>query len=245
MNPTSQEIIKNRFNSSNLNIVCLYLPLILVYRFKMAAPCYLWTQNRCPFSDLTCSRPHNKDGMSLCLKWKRGDCIGMVGNSCRLRHYYLERDRVFIPISQSQQNIQSSLAFSSPLVERVCTVKESFRRVEIDIETGRRRSFEETKVTEIIDISGKENTPVAVKKCTRSDPEGILSKKLFSAPEPENEENPGLCLVCRKVFKGKRGLQSHKSSRVKCEAPVTPRKPALEDTVSTHTQQNDSIIIID
>lgn len=45
-------------------------------------------------------------------------------------------------------------------------------------------------------------------------------------------------------------------SRVKCEAPVTPRKPgledpvtprkpALEDTVSTHTQQNDSIIIIE
>ena len=32
---------------------------------------------------------------------------------------------------------------------------------------------------------------VAVKKCKRSDPEGILSKKLLSAPEPENEENPG------------------------------------------------------
>ena len=39
----------------------------------------------------------------------------------------------FIIILKSQQNVQSNLVFSSPLVERICTVKESFRRVEVGL----------------------------------------------------------------------------------------------------------------
>ena len=48
------------------------------------------------------------------------------------------------------------------------------------------------------------------------------------------------------MFRKRTRFSSDFFSRVKCEAPATPSKLPLEDAFSTHhTQQDDSIIIID
>jgi len=213
-------------------------------------PCFQWLNNRCPFSDLSCRFAHNKDGMPLCQNWVRSACIGGHGNSCRNRHYYTQYDAALPKPAQPAAPPSSVLTeFSSPLVTRVQKVTEHHKRVEIDLETGKRKSFIETTEQEIIDITGnKENTPVKAPVAQLSKtsknlkvnllkkvlaPSQLLSKNNSSEEESTQNSDPGFCIDCKKSFKGERGLKSHLNRSKKCgktvrnttDAGSTPAKP--------------------
>jgi len=228
-------------------------------KMPVGPPCYNWLLNRCPFSDLACRFPHNKDGMPLCQNWVRSACIGGHGNSCKNRHYYTQWDAATKPNQSADPPSRSNgvlTEFSSPLVTRVEKIQEHHKRVEIDLETGKRRSFIETTEQEIIDITGKENTPVKAPVAKLANktpgPKVDLLKRVLAPsnsqanlPSMQNSE-PGLCVQCKKIFKGERGLKSHlRSKTVACgKSPDT-------DTSKQAYQQEDSsaadnsIIVID
>jgi len=163
-------------------------------------PCPFWLRNACNYTEFTCKWPHHKDMMSLCIPWTKGNCIGATGNSCRFRHYYNENDKSnqpsVNPLNRQVNRLQeiSNLQFSSPLVTRVQKLKHQKRKVEIDIETGKRRSFIETTEEEIIDITGastphpkkkedKENRPVDADR--RRSSERLAKKRLSLEPSPQ------------------------------------------------------------
>ena len=135
--------------------------------------CVRFLRRCCPLSASSCPYSHNKDDGPLCQAWTRGLCNY---NYCPGRHYYLERDaapvRPGAPHSVQQvslkletswfiiQNITVVQAsgnsnFSSPLVVKVKMLTEEHRREEVDLETGKRRSWVETQSKELIDITGE------------------------------------------------------------------------------------------
>jgi len=115
-----------------------------------------WTNN-CKFS-------HNKEDAPLCKSWQNGFCIGGRGNNCPLRHYYNERDG---PLAQSKRFQDSGVSkenvdFSSPYTVKVRKELETQRMEEVDLDTGRRRSWVETKEFEVFDLTG--DTPARPKR---------------------------------------------------------------------------------
>ena len=69
------------------------------------------------------------------------------------RHYYLGRDAA--PARLGHRQASGTSNFSSPLVVKVKMLTEEHRREEVDLETGRRRSWIETQNKELIDITGE------------------------------------------------------------------------------------------
>ena len=101
----------------------------------------------------------------VCSSWTRGDCTGARGNNCRWRHFYQEGDR---PVLQLRAVLQPSSSdsrsgpvrgcdeeFSSPLVVKVRREVARERREEFDLETGRRRSWVESREFEVLDLTGE------------------------------------------------------------------------------------------
>jgi len=130
--------------------------------FQSNLPCMQWMKGNCPRTDVTCMYRHTKEHMPLCHAWTKGECIGGRGNDCRNRHYYKEMDeRTHQPEQQESSGSCTGVLsdFNSPLVVKIRKITEKRRREEVDIETGQRRSFTETFEQEIVDITGKENTP--------------------------------------------------------------------------------------
>ena len=88
--------------------------------------------------------------------WVNGLCIGSTGNNCRKRHFYQEGDTTkFQTRSDSPSPVSSKVVeFSSPLVVKVRKEVTTERREEVDLETGRRRSWVESKEFDVLDLTG-------------------------------------------------------------------------------------------
>eukprot|EP00092_Neocalanus_flemingeri_P095077 GFUD01120950.1.p1 GENE.GFUD01120950.1~~GFUD01120950.1.p1 ORF type:complete len:294 (-),score=73.18 GFUD01120950.1:100-981(-) len=125
--------------------------------------CDRFIYGRCPFSALACQFSHSKEHAPLCRMWQIGCCIGATGNACRQRHYYNEMDGAIMQAArQSKRPINTCTnqieTYSSPY--RVKVVKEvaKQRKEEVDLETGKRRSWVESTEYEVMDLTGE--TPV-------------------------------------------------------------------------------------
>lgn len=130
--------------------------------------CQRFLRGNCPFSALACPYSHNKDQAPLCLRWKEGQCIGATGNKCLYRHYYLERDARNIPAQRQALAEVEPTNFSSPYQVKICKEKLTHRREEVDIETGRRRSWVEEEEREVFDLTGETPVkPLPVPKVTK------------------------------------------------------------------------------
>ena len=74
------------------------------------------------------------------------------------RHYYLERDARPAVTQRVALAEMEPTNFSSPYQVKICKEKLVHRREEVDIETGRRRSWVEEEEREVYDLTG--DTPV-------------------------------------------------------------------------------------
>ena len=92
--------------------------------------------------------------------WKNGSCIGGRGNSCPLRHYYTERDGKVAESKRFQDPGVSTdmVDYSSPYTVKVRHEVEKLRREEVDLDTGRTRSWVEIKEYEVFDLTGETPT---------------------------------------------------------------------------------------
>jgi len=218
-------------------------------------PCVRWLNNQCTLTAEMCKFPHSKEHMPLCRKWKDGHCIGGHGNTCGYRHYYNEGDQSELRTNQQQveSRSQQPITFSSPLVERVHVVEERQRRVEVDLETGRRNSFFEVTTKEIVDLTGSMNDmEPAVEAANESRVAlGEISTNTMTNSNTASFES-GICYICGNKFKGVKGVRAH-LNRKKGTCAEKHRKRAKENISSggskssqlEETDNNDSIMIID
>jgi len=128
---------------------------------RMAIGGTCWTNN-CKFS-------HNKEDAPICKSWQNGFCIGGRGNSCPLRHYYNETDGQLAQSKRFQDSRVSNenVDFSSPYTVKVRKEVETQRMEQVDLETGRRKSWVETKEYEVFDLTGE--TPARPKRSPLAD----------------------------------------------------------------------------
>jgi len=147
--------------------------------------CELWTKDMCRRPQRLCEMRHFyfdgererlkdktiKDGQknkrSICSKWQEGKCWGhngWGGEGCQYRHYYTEDDSP-ISVQQDESFHCTSAKFTSPLVVKVRKETEHRRLEEVDLDTGRRRSWVETTEHDVIDLTGgtpaKPRTPLS------------------------------------------------------------------------------------
>jgi len=128
---------------------------------RMAVGGTCWTNN-CKFS-------HNKEDAPICKSWQNGFCIGGRGNNCPLRHYYNETDGQLAQSKRFQDSRVSNgnVDFSSPYTVKVRKEVETQRMEQVDLETGRRKSWVETKEYEVFDLTGE--TPARPKRSPLAD----------------------------------------------------------------------------
>jgi len=121
--------------------------------------------------------------------------------------------------------------FDSPY--RVKVIKETAkqRMVEVDLETGKRKSWVETTEFEVLDLTGETpvkktrqpltNSPLA--EANKKDNQVVAgnSKKAVVAGKAKQavgvaaaaDADPGTCPVCGKGFKGEKGVRSHRRAK--------------------------------
>jgi len=134
----------------------------------MARPhCTIFLSGYCPNLN-KCSLSHEKEDAPLCSAWRNGFCIGSRGNNCKYRHYYNENDGVQLQAQKRLAELAArtgtggvgeAVEFSSPLRVRVLKEVERVRREEVDLDTGRRRSWLETNEYEVLDLCGDTPPP--------------------------------------------------------------------------------------
>jgi len=98
--------------------------------------------------------------LQICKKWQEGRCFGL---GCHLRHYYEDEDS---PLKLSKRfdddvNCSSSRStnnFSSPYQLKILKEVKTQRIEEVDLDTGRRKSWIQTSDVEVYDLTG--DTPV-------------------------------------------------------------------------------------
>ena len=93
----------------------------------------------------------------------------MRGNSCPNRHFFLDGDREVLqsdntaaPSNQRKAGTEEEFRFSSPLTVKVRKEVARERREEVDLETGSRRSWVETRELEVLDLTGDLSRLVSV-----------------------------------------------------------------------------------
>ena len=73
-----------------------------------------------------------------------------------MRHYYNDRDGQVAQAKRFQDSgVSGTVVFSSPYTVKVRKEVESQRMEEVDLDTGRRRSWVETKEFEVFDLTGE------------------------------------------------------------------------------------------
>ena len=104
-------------------------------------------------------RVHRCHGEQVRLQASSGQvsCATQISISTR-RHYYLERDARPAVTQRVALAEMEPTNFSSPYQVKICKEKLVHRREEVDIETGRRRSWVEEEEREVYDLTG--DTPV-------------------------------------------------------------------------------------
>lgn len=108
--------------------------------------------------NVECPYSHRKEDAPICRRWQAGECIGGRGNNCLLRHYYNNTDQVVHQAKRFQESQEPASShdadFSSPYRVKVVKEVEKLRHEEHDLETGRRRSWVETKEYDVYDLTG-------------------------------------------------------------------------------------------
>ena len=77
----------------------------------------------------------------------------MRGNTCPRRHHYQQGD--IQPVQPRPDTSNPELQFSSPICLKIRKEVATERREEVDLETGRRRSWVETREFDILDLTGQ------------------------------------------------------------------------------------------
>jgi len=198
--------------------------------------CTRFLYNRCPFSDLACNFSHSKEHAPLCKMWQKGFCIGATGNNCKLRHYYNDMDGAIMQAAKRQAQIPVNETnqlddYSSPYRVKVVKEVSKQRKEEVDLETGKRKSWVETTEFEVLDLTGE--TPVKKTKLPLL-PKSPLkeSNKTVTASKAKNKKTPvkttpapavepGTCPVCARKFKGDKGVLAHRRAK---NSPCHPDK---------------------
>ena len=105
----------------------------------------------------------------ICKSWQEGNCFDDY--YCLRRHYYTENDeelpqcKRFLDVEYGSDRAQvSPQTFSSPYKVRIKKEEVKKRKVEVDLETGRKKSWVETMEQEVVDLTGD----VSAKKPIRS-----------------------------------------------------------------------------
>jgi len=166
--------------------------------------CEPWVRDICRLPPRLCRKRHfyfegerenlnEKEKVSevqICRKWKEGRCGGANfwdGDECPYRHYYTEDDAV-ITIDQDE-NGPSISQFTSPYVVKMRKEKETRRLEEVDLDTGRRRSWVETTEHDVIDLTGetptKPRTPLSSLGVNSRAPAALVGK-----PQKSPLQNP-------------------------------------------------------
>jgi len=224
-----------------------------------------------------CKYSHRKEDAPICKMWQRGFCIGGRGNNCPLRHYYNERDESLQQSKRFQETGQSSSAdfeFSSPYRVKIVKEIEEQRCEEVDLDTGRRRSWVEKKEVEIFDLTGGDTpmkpppprSPLKSKNLITNLASELkissdLNKNLDirrsrtrsismpppSSPKPALDSN--VCPLCERRFKSERGVKQHRYKAVACGFDVDKEneEAPMESNLSPRVSPSleDSVIVID
>jgi len=184
----------------------------------------------------------------LCSLWLQGLCTGRTGRACKYRHYYNEMDANIMQAAKRQNQATASGAENqiekskSPI--RVKVVKEMIkhRKVEVDLETGSRRSWVETTELEVLDIT--EATPA--KKISRSeqlnhnDALNVVHQKVALTTQKSMVLvlEPGTCPVCLRKFKGDKGVLSHRRARNSACHPDKENQAIMKGLETDRATQN-------
>lgn len=208
--------------------------------------CVRYMVGRCPNSSLVCPFLHDKNEAALCQRWRQGCCP--MNNMCNMRHFYLEKDawltRERAPFREVSNTTSS---YSSPLVVKVKKLTETHRKEEVDLETGKRRSWIETTTKDLIDITG-EASPMTSRnkpdeertvyvpddtlveaddtltvsrpvKDTVAEEEANKRREMDMREKSKQMTESGWCKVCTRKFRGVRGLNTH-LAKSKCGREV-------------------------
>jgi len=168
--------------------------------------CELWARKICTRPQDLCEMRHfyfegerdklkekrNKDvkkkasAIQICSKWLEGKCWG---RGCQYRHYYTEDDAP-VTIQQDENCPSTSVQFTSPYVVKMRKEKETRRLEEVDLDTGRRRSWLETTEHDVVDLTGetpvKARTPLSSlqpKSMTNIQQDSSLTAALVEKPQ--------------------------------------------------------------
>ena len=108
----------------------------------------------------------------------------MRGNSCPNRHFFLDGDREVLqsdntaaPSNQRNAGTEEEFRFSSPLTVKVRKEVARERREEVDLETGSRRSWVETRELEVLDLTGDLSRLVSVTLILSRTISGIVTEE--------------------------------------------------------------------
>ena len=138
-------------------------------------------------------RVHRCHGEQVRLQASSGQvsCATQISISTR-RHYYLERDARPAVTQRVALAEMEPTNFSSPYQVKICKEKLVHRREEVDIETGRRRSWVEEEEREVYDLTG--DTPVKPlplpKRKARGSQGAQRSKFVGGSPPPVLSPSP-------------------------------------------------------
>jgi len=114
---------------------------------------------RCNYGD--CYAKHknsteNESVPSLCKSWQEGKCMRW---RCRDRHYYTDDDDDVLPQSKRfldvDRGTSRQTSFSSPYCVKIKKEVIKRRKVEVDLETGRKKSWVESLEQEVLDLTGE------------------------------------------------------------------------------------------
>eukprot|EP00088_Acartia_fossae_P065162 TRINITY_DN8029_c0_g1_i1.p1 TRINITY_DN8029_c0_g1~~TRINITY_DN8029_c0_g1_i1.p1 ORF type:complete len:255 (-),score=37.38 TRINITY_DN8029_c0_g1_i1:173-937(-) len=155
----------------------------------------------------TCSYKHkDPNTLPICEDWTRGLCTSW---RCSNRHFYTDNDKVHEQCKRFPQDSVSAVlsSFSSPLQVRIITEVTKTRREEIDLETGRKKSWVETSEREVVDITGttsarkplgeRSNIPRPVRTATTKDATK-LAPEVIDLTESPGVEGDNLTTAARR-----------------------------------------------
>ena len=156
--------------------------------------------------------------------------------------------------------------YSSPYTVKVVKQVAKQRKEEVDLETGKRKSWVETTEFEVLDLTGE--TPPMKKrlsliKSPLQEANNEKDKKAQNSPAKTkfsevSSVEPGTCPICGRKFKGEKGVNAHRRARnsachpdkennkknQQAPAVVTPVARNNEVTTPSQNSQDDSITFI-
>jgi len=170
--------------------------------------CQRYLFGRCPLSDLSCLLSHNKEDAPLCRRWVAGSCIGATGNACIFRHFYTQWDAGMRRPENVVERMRTDPGtgfleddYSSPCRVKVVKEQTRHRREEVDLETGKRRSWVEVEEFEVFDLTG--DTPAKTEKSNDSNEEDLKKSSLGSNENDLNKPTTSPSISTRKSGTGK------------------------------------------